>query len=69
MYKHETGSTRAQGLCMHPLHLTAPSSGPESLELHVPLGRLVGLALPVNLSQARGTLSMEREVYARNAQQ
>ena len=47
VYKHETRSTRAQGQCMNPLHLTAPFSGPDSLEQHVPTGELVGRALKV----------------------
>ena len=34
---------------------------------HVPTRGLVGLALKVQLAQARGTLSMGREVYARRA--
>ena len=67
MYKHETRSTRAQGQCMSALHLTTLSGGPDSLELHVPTGGLVGLALKVHLAQARGTLSIGREVYARHA--
>jgi len=48
MYKHETRSTSAQGQCMNPLHLTTPSSGPDTFELHVPTGGLVGLALKVH---------------------
>ena len=52
---------------MNPLHLTFPSSGPDSPELHVPTGGLVGLALKVHSAQARGILSMGREVYARHA--
>jgi len=67
MHKRGTRSTRAQGLCMNPLPHTTPSSGPDSLELHVPTGGLVGLALKVHLAQTRGTLSMGREVYARHA--
>jgi len=39
---------------MNPLPHTAPTSGPDSLELHVPTGGLVGLALKVHLAQARG---------------
>ena len=66
MYKHETRSTRAQGLCMNPLPHTVPPSCSDSLELHVPTGGLVGLALKVHLAHARGTLSMGREVYARH---
>ena len=39
---------------------------PRHLELvHVPTGRLVGLALKVHLVQARGTLLIGRQVYAR----
>ena len=47
MYKHETRSTRARWQCMNPLPHTAPCSSPDSLELHVPTGGLVGLALKV----------------------
>ena len=35
--------------------------------VHVAIGILVGLALKVRLSQARGTLNMEPHVYARHA--
>ena len=52
MYKHATRSTRALGQCMTPLHFATPSTGPDSLELHVPKGGLVGLALKVHLAQA-----------------
>ena len=69
MHMHETRSTRAQGLCRNSLHLTTPSSGPDSLELHAPTGGLVRLTLKIRLAQARGILSMGREVYARHAQQ
>jgi hypothetical protein len=48
MYKHEIRSTRAQGLCMNPRHHTTPFSCPDSLELHVPTGGSVGLALKVH---------------------
>ena len=34
---------------------------------HVAIGGLVGLALKVHLTQARGTLSMGPQVYARRA--
>jgi len=52
---------------MNPLHLIIPSSGPDSLELHVPTGEVVGLALKVHLAQAKGTLLMGEEVFARHA--
>ena len=35
--------------------------------LSVPAGGLVGLELQVDLSQAMGTLLMDRDVYARSA--
>ena len=39
----------------------------DSVHLHVSIGGLVGLALKVHLTQARGTLSMGPHVYARHA--
>ena len=69
MYKHETRSTRAQGQCMNPFRLTTPSSSPDSLDLHVSTGGLVGLPLKVHLAQTRGTLSMKRQVCKRHAKQ
>ena len=38
--------------------------GTPTIALHIHTGGLVGLALKIHLAQARGTLSMEREVYA-----
>ena len=69
MYTHETRSAKATGQCMNPLHLTTPFSSPDSLDLHVSTGGVVGLPLKVHLAQTRGTLSMKRQVYTRHAKQ
>jgi len=62
MYKHETHSTRAQGLCMNPPPPATPSSCPDSLELLVPTGGFVGLALKVNRSQVRHPFDEKRSL-------
>ena len=57
-------------LTLSSLHLRAPAIAEKYVctpPIHVAIGGLVGLALKVHLTQARGALSMGPHVYARHA--